>query len=434
MIFIYNFFIHLYFLLIKSASFFNAKAAAWIEGRERLFDDLERQVKGSKKIIWVHCSSAGEFEQGKPVIEALKSNYPSHRILVSFFSPSGFKVAGNYKHCDWICYIPLDTRSNAKRFLNLVNPELVIFIKYEFWYHLLSQAAARKIPVLLVSAVFRKDQLFFKAIGKSYKKFLYLFKTIIVQDKASLELLHRHNITHAFTGGDTRFDRVAELAKTEIDLPFIDLFRSNKKLLVAGSTWPGDEKLLQQWLTENPGWKLLIAPHEIDPDHIESIKKLFPGCMLYSILSKSEKAAISMKGIWANVSREETDALKKMLVNANVLVIDNVGMLSRLYYYADASYVGGGFTKDGIHNVLEPAAFGKPVFFGTNYKKYREAGELIAAGGGFSVADAQEMQEFFREENHLIAAGNAATSYVIDNKGAVNKVMHYIQENRLLTS
>lgn len=363
----------------------------------------------------MHCSSAGEFEQGKPVIEALKRDYPTHKILVSFFSPSGYGVAANYAFADIITYLPLDTHKNALRFIKAIRPELIIFVKYEFWYHHLSVAAFHHIPVLLISASFRRNQIFFKSYGRFFKNILLFFRQIFVQDEASLNLLRQEAISHVSLSGDTRFDRVKQITAAPREIPFIKDFIGDKKVIVAGSTWSDDEELLQEVISHYPDVKIIIAPHEITESHLRSIEKIFPSTVRYSSLKEQNSSSS----------------------NSQVLLIDSVGMLSQLYQYATLTYVGGGFTNDGIHNTLEAAVWGKPVIFGPNYKKYREAKELIAAGGGFSVANAHEIKKlaghFFLNKNELQAASEKAKNYVLQNAGATSKVLSWIQANRLLT-
>jgi 3-deoxy-D-manno-octulosonic-acid transferase len=390
----------------------NKKASDWVKGRQNLFEELEQKLPKAGRLFWIHCSSAGEFEQGKPAIEALKKDYPSHKILVSFFSPSGFAVAKKYPFADYITYLPLDTRKNAERFLKLTNPEMVIFVKYEFWYHHLSAVAFHHIPLLLVSAVFRKEQVFFKWYGKFYRQMLFLFRQIFVQDKSSFELLQANGITHSAIGGDTRFDRVSTIANVSASIPLIEEFLRGKKSIVAGSTWEKDEELLKELSPKDI--KIIIAPHEINETHLSQIRSLFPNAMYYSKLSFAQG--------------EES----------NVLIIDNVGILSQLYQYATITYVGGGFTKDGIHNILEAAVWGKPVIFGPNYKKYREASELIEAGGGFSISTAKELKKLadklLNDKQFLQASSANSKNYVLENTGATEKILQFIQEKRLLTN
>lgn len=393
---------------IKIVSLWNIKAQKWVNGRKHVFSHLKENLDPSDKIIWIHCSSAGEFEQAKPIIENLKISYPGYKVLVSFFSPSGYETALNYKPADLITYLPLDTRENARDFIQLVHPELIIFIKYEFWYHHLRAAAFRHTPLLLISAVFRKEQVFFRWYGGFYKQILYLFRHIFVQDNHSLELLNDIGIFHCSLNGDTRFDRVREIKEKFTAIPLIEKFIQNSPVLVAGSTWSDDEEILS--LCENI--KMIIAPHEINEIHIQQIEKIFPDAVRYSSADSTSK-------------------------NTSVLIIDNVGMLSRLYYYATITYIGGGFTRDGIHNTLEAAVYGKPVIFGPNYKKYREAKELIERGAAFSIENATELKQILNNllnnRQLLQDAGNKAEDYITGNTGATEKLIQFIQANRLLT-
>ena len=418
-LFLYDGFIQLYAVAIRLAALGNRKAAAWIEGRRDVFQQLQEKIGQTEKTIWMHCSSAGEFEQGKPVLEALKKAYPQKKIVVSFFSPSGYGVAKNYPFADVITYLPLDTTQNAERFFKLVHPELVIFVKYEFWYHHLSVAAFHHVPVLLISAVFRPEQAFFKGYGKFYRQILFLFRHIFVQDEASRQLLQANEINHCSIGGDTRFDRVATIAAGFSEIPLIADFINGKPAIVAGSTWPGDEEALVQYQKQNKDLKLIIAPHEINPRHIAQLQTVFSGAVLYSSLK--------------NVQDQQS-----LLKDAQVLIVDSVGLLSRLYRYATVTYVGGGFTKDGIHNILEAAVWGKPVLFGPNYKKYREAKEMIMAGAAFSFGTAGELKrladDLLTNENHLQETGLKAKNYIAANTGATGKILQTIQEKRLLTS
>lgn len=416
---LYNQFIRLYSFAIRQVAPWNKKAKAWRDGRKDVFTHLEKNILPSERIIWVHCSSAGEFEQGKPVIEALKTTYPGKKILVSFFSPSGYGVAQNYPFADVITYLPLDTRKNAERFFKLVHPELVIFVKYEFWYHHLSVAAFHHVPILLISATFRKEQVFFRWYGSFFRQMLHLFRHLFVQDGASVTLLHAAGVTHASISGDTRFDRVATIAEKKTEIPAIAAFLANKPAIVAGSTWEDDDALLAAYATSQSQTKLIIAPHEITAAHLDTLRQLFPGLVLYSTVQKGDVTFAELEG-------------------AQVLVIDSVGLLSRLYAYATLTYVGGGFTKDGIHNILEAAVWGKPVIFGPNYRKYREAKELIQAEGACSIATAAEFKkiadDLLSNKSHLQTFSTNARSYIEENTGATKKIMDMIQEKRLLTN
>lgn len=389
----------------------NRKAKDWIAGRKNWYEELKQMLHPDDQIIWMHCASAGEFEQGKPLIEELKRIYPSHKMLVSFFSPSGYAAGKKYSHADFITYLPADTGSNAKQFVELVKPQLVIFVKYEYWYHHLSAAAFHHIPLLMVSSIFRKDQVFFKWYGKFYRQLLFLFRQIFVQDENSFTILKENNVLHCTVAGDTRFDRVKKIAGNFSEIPFVKEWAGKDRVIVAGSTWPDDENILSEYL-KNHSVKLILAPHEINEQRLKQIEKLFSDALRYSCISSSGRSS-------------------------QVLIIDNMGMLSRLYHYAMIAYVGGGFNKSGIHNTLEAAVHGKPVFFGPNYQKFKEAGELIETGAAFSFSTAEE---FKTKTDHLLnnpqrvsKAGTAAKNYVEENTGTTQKILQYIQENRLLT-
>jgi 3-deoxy-D-manno-octulosonic-acid transferase len=415
LIFLYNIAVSLYFFGIRVAALWNPKAKASITGRKAVFPYLHEAIQPNDKVIWFHCSSAGEFEQGKPIIEEIRRVYPYYKIVLTFFSPSGLKAANGYQHVDFITYLPFDNRANAKQFIDLIKPELIVFVKYEFWYHYLHEAAFRHIPILLVSAVFREDQLFFKAYGSFYRQMLFLYRHIFVQDKRSLELLLENAITHCSISGDTRFDRVKQVAGIPNPIQGIPGFISNNPVLIAGSTWEADEALLANFLNQNPRIKLVIAPHEINATHLNKIRTLFPYALFYSNLPEQ----------------------KEDLSTKNVLVIDCIGLLSRLYRYGTLCYIGGGFTKDGIHNILEAAVYGKPVIFGPNYHKYREASDLITAGGAFSIQDASELNKIagslLSDKAYLQKSGVNAANFIVNNTGATTKIIQFIQEKRLLT-
>lgn len=433
---LYHISIILYGLAIRLASLWNGKARQWVEGRRNWHQKLYSQLSPNDRIIWVHCSSAGEFEQGKPIIEDLKKQYPQHRVLVTFFSPSGYNTAGKYPHADIISYLPLDTPRNAESFMELVKPELVVFIKYEFWYYHLHAAAHRHIPILLASAVFREDQVFFKSAGRFFRQMLFLFRHIFVQDAASLELLRSHSINHCSIGGDTRFDRVSAIASAFRPLPIIESFTSGTPCLVAGSTWKDDEALLRKALGDFRGLKLVLAPHEIDSGHLKEIRDIFPDAVFYSEMDNRPPITDNRRETSEEHQSNIGDRSPVVGHRSSVLVIDNVGLLSKLYSYSAISFIGGGFTRDGIHNILEAAVYGKPVVFGPNYSKYREARELIAEGGAFSVSNAEELVACLKglmEPEALQRAGDIARKYVQKNTGATAGILQFIQENRLLT-
>ncbi len=369
-------------------------------------------------MIWFHCASAGELEQAKPLIEILKKEYPIHKVVVSFFSPSGFSAGCHYKMADVITYLPADTRNHARLFMKIVHPELAIFVKYEFWYYHVAAAASNSIPLILVSGIFRKEQIFFRWYGSFFRKILSLFRQLFVQDEPSKQLLLDAGITKVSATGDTRFDRVAGMLEKAESMPAIQQFIGMDPCIVAGSTWKEDEAVLKDFLTDHKvqGMKLILAPHEIQPSRLSEILALFPRAILFSQLTHQGASK----------------------TNASVLVMDNFGMLSRLYSYATISYIGGGFNKSGIHNTLEAAVYGHPVFFGPHYKKFKEARDLIACGAAFSFSDIEEfkknMQRLLHNAKELREAGTASASYVQEQKGCTVKILRYIQENRLLTN
>jgi len=409
---LYPLFIRLYVLAVRLAALWNAKARAWVEGRKDWAGRLSAAIGPDDRIIWVHCASAGELEQGKPLIEALKQRYGGHRILLSFFSPSGFAAGKKWAGADIITYLPADTRAAARRFVSIARPELVVFVKYEYWYYHLKAVADKNIPLLLVSAIFRPQQVFFKPYGGFFRKILFLFSKIFVQDEDSAQRLQALGLK-ALVAGDTRFDRVLRIAERPSHLPLVQAFAGRGPLIVAGSTWPEDEQLLAALLPHTNA-QLVLAPHEMGAGHMESIRKLFPDAAFYSELSAGDA------------------------VTARVLVIDAFGLLSGLYQYAAVTYIGGGFNKSGIHNTLEAAVWSRPVLFGPNYQKFKEARDLVALGAAFSIADETELRaiatRLLEDGKACTDAGLAAGRYVAGGAGATQKILGYIQENRLLTS
>lgn len=413
--FLYTFFIQLYGAGVKIAALGNNKAKQWLQGREHLFDQLAQTFSKPHAVIWLHSASAGEYEQAKPVLEALRQQYPQYKILVTFFSPSGYNVGKKSPLADYVFYLPLDTGDNAARFIQIVQPRLVLFVKYDFWYHHLKAVRDNKIPLLLFSSIFRPEQTFFKPHGRFYLSMLHLFTHIFVQDEASYGLLKKFGVTHCTIAGDTRFDRVSTIAQKSTPLPIIENFIAGSTVIVAGSTWPEDEEQLHAVLKKRGNIKLIIAPHEINEPHIKSIQQLFKNTIRYSQIKETERS-----------------------FSAGVLIIDNIGMLSRLYRYAHITYIGGGFNKSGIHNTLEAAVWGRPVIFGPNYQKFREARELIKEGAAFSYTTEEELETtidtLLSNEKAYANAGSAAGKYVQQNGGATAVIADYIQENRLLTS
>lgn len=405
MLVFYNIAMRVYYALIYFASFFNKKAALWINGR------TSQTVKQHNKSLWFHFASLGEFEQGRPVLEELKRLYPTRPIIVTFFSPSGYEVRKNTPLADAVYYLPLDTTDNARRFIEKIDPAVAIFTKYEYWYHFFKEANGKQIPLYIVSGIFRPEQVFFKWYGGLHRKMLSFVNYFFVQDERSVELLGGINISNATISGDTRFDRVWANAQQPKSFPYIDEFKNGQQLFIAGSTWPADEDLLVELVKEHADWKFIFAPHEIGEDKINGLLKLLPreNTIKYSQLTTHQS----------------------LLTNHQVLIIDNIGILSSLYQYADLAYIGGGFGA-GIHNTLEAAAFGLPVIFGPLYERFKEAHDLIAAGAGFSIADVARLRSvavpLMNNAAVLNNAGLKARAYVEQNVGATQKIVSYIQQ------
>ena len=395
---------------IRIAAIWNKKAGQWIKGRKNIIEVIAGNlVTTDPPIAWVHCSSLGEFEQGRPIIEKLKSRDPDLKILLTFFSPSGYEIRKDYKGVDWVFYLPMDSKTNAKKFIDIVQPSLVVFVKYDYWYYYLAECKKRNIPLYIVSAIFRKDQPFFKWYGSLHKKMLKCFTHLFVQDKESSDLLNSIGINNVTVIGDTRFDRVIEIAEKFKPIDEIEKFCSKSQVFVAGSTWPNDEKIIREVLVEFPELKVIIAPHEIHEEHLNQLKQIFPQATLYSQLTTHLPIAIGTQ--------------------SNLLIIDNIGMLSRLYHYATITYIGGGFDK-GIHNTLEAAVYGKPVIFGPNYKKFKEAIGLIEAGGGISVNSSNDLSSHLKnllsDKKKLEETSKRSFDFVQQNKGATEKIMNMI--------
>lgn len=408
MVFLYSLGLRFYYLLILLASLFNNKARLWIKGRKGIFDKIQKQVKSENNLFWFHTSSLGEFEQGRPLIEALKNKNNSIKILLTFFSPSGYENRKNYKTADYIFYMPPDTKKNARQFINLIQPSKAFFIKYEFWYHYLNQLKKNNIPVYLISANFRQKQIFFKWYGGWFRKMLYKFAHIFVQNKKSEQLLKNIGLDNITISGDTRFDRVAEIAKQAKRIEIAEKFKQDNSIIIGGSTWDKDEEIIIEFInTSQRKTKYIIAPHEIHESNIQRIIKSI------------NKPVISYSSASIN--------------NVNdfqVLIIDNIGMLSSLYRYADIAYIGGGFGV-GIHNILEAATFGLPVVFGPNYKKFQEAVDLVESGGAFSVDSYENLQIRFEnllENIETNKAGKISKEYVLNNQGATSKILNEIGE------
>jgi len=430
-VFFYNIFLVFLKAGIYTASLFDGKAKKWVTGRKNVFQQLEKVIPGNENIIWVHCASLGEFEQGRPIMERLRAQGTGHKILLTFFSPSGYEVQKNYKGADWVFYLPADGPRNAKRFLEIVRPELVIFVKYEFWYYYLKKIKYRHIPLLLVSALFRKDMSFFKWYGGLQRKMLSRFDHLFVQNGESKKLIDDIGLAAICSvSGDTRFDRVVEIAEKFEPIPAIETFIGNSKVVVAGSTWKEDEEVLQKAFAtlHNGPLKLIIAPHEINEVHLSDLKKLFPTSITFSKLTSAD----------SRFTTHDPQLTTHNPQPPTVLIIDNVGMLSRLYKYGYITYVGGGLKTMGVHNVLEAAVYGKPVIIGPFYKKYIEAVGLVKTGGAIVIENESRLSvcinNLLQDTQSYATISDASKNYVGKNKGATEKIIQFIQEKRLLTS
>jgi 3-deoxy-D-manno-octulosonic-acid transferase len=419
LLFLYRIFIGIYPIAARILGFVNPKAKQWHTSRKEILEQIAAALtSNTKPVIWMHCASLGEFEQGRPVLEGLRKQYPNYSILLTFFSPSGYEVHKNYAGADYVFYLPMDSAGNASKFLKITNPSIAIFVKYEFWHYYLTQLKKLQIPTILIAGIFRKDQLFFKWYGSFYKKLLSCFTAFFVQDKSSQSLLHSIGINNeVYIGGDTRFDRVIEIAEAFAPIDPIAHFCNNSLVLVSGSTWFQDDETIAHFEKTNPNIKFIIAPHDITNQRLQNCLSLYKNAVLFSDYVKGFNTAPQ---------------------NVNTLIIDNVGMLSKLYHYATITFIGGGFGADGIHNCLEAAVHYKPVLFGPVYDKYIEASGLVDAGGAISIEDALDFEavanKLFSNEADRIKMGQHAGDFVHAHKGASAKIIHYIQENRLLTS
>jgi 3-deoxy-D-manno-octulosonic-acid transferase len=405
---IYNLGIYFYSALIRVAALFNEKAKFMVAGRKDWQSILQSKIDINARYLWFHCASLGEFEQGRPVIEATRKNFPEYKIILTFFSPSGYEIRKNYNGADVICYLPMDTKSNAHTFLNIVKPEKVFFVKYEFWYNFITELKARQIPLYIVSAIFREKQQFFKNTpwGKWYRKMLFSFEHLFIQNKISGELLTAAGIKNFTISGDTRFDRVASIARGAKQFDIVEKFKSDSMIVVAGSTWKPDEELLVEFinnLEDTNKVKFIIAPHEVSASNINRIHQML------------KKPAISFSKI------QNSD-----IENQQVLIIDSIGILSSLYQYGNLAYIGGGFGV-GIHNILEAATFGLPIIFGPNYKRFKEAVDLVEAKGAFSICDFNQLKGalnlLLNNENELKNASETSKNYVEKNVGSTKLII-----------
>jgi 3-deoxy-D-manno-octulosonic-acid transferase len=404
MTFLYQVGIFFYSIFIQIISVFNDKARLFVNGRKNWAESLSQKIDGKAKYVWVHCASLGEFEQGRPVIEELKQQFPEYKIVLTFFSPSGYEIRKNYPLTDIVAYLPLDTKRNATTFLNIIKPEKAFFVKYEFWYFYISELKRRKIPLYIISAIFRENQQFFKEtpVGKWYRKMLFKVEHFFIQNEKSGELLKTIGISNYTVSGDTRFDRVAAIANSAKEIPVVEKFKGNSLLIIAGSTWKPDEELLAAFINQS-SLKFIIAPHEVSEGNINRIHQLL------------KKPAISL----SKVSENEIDRFQ-------VLIIDSVGLLSSLYRYGNLAYIGGGFGV-GIHNILEAATFGLPVIFGPNYKRFKEAVDLTFEGGAVSVSNhadlGQALNNLINNEPERKRSSEICRNYVAKNVGSTKIII-----------
>lgn len=400
----YNLCVIVYAALIRLVSPFYAKAKLWCSGRDGMFERMQSSIDNTKEIVWIHVASLGDFEQGRPLVDYIKENYPDYKILLTFFSPSGYEVRKNYQNADYVFYIPADTKRNVRRFLDIAKPKIAIFVKYEFWLNMLAELDKRNIRTFIASAIFRRNSIFFNPFGGIWRKALRSFETLFVQDEGSKELLATIGVENVVVAGDTRFDRVSTIAENADKVELIEQFKGNNRLFVAGSTWGPDEDILLPLIYANPDVKFVIAPHEMEERRIERIM-------------------------------HDTNAIRYTQCNGidfadkQVLILDTMGLLSRAYGSADWAYVGGGFGA-GIHNTLEAAVYGLPVAFGPKYRKFKEACDLIALGVGRSVKNERELQSWFSElkgdSDYLARLSAIAKVYVGQHRGTTEKIVRKI--------
>ncbi|QMU27947.1 3-deoxy-D-manno-octulosonic acid transferase [Adhaeribacter radiodurans] len=408
--FFYNLGIQFYGLLLQTTAPFHTKAGKWITGRQNFFPAMKDKLAGNKQpVIWFHCASLGEFEQGRPVIERIKQEYPEYKVALTFFSPSGYEVRKNYAGADYIFYLPLDTAANARKFVELLQPRLAVFVKYEFWYHYLLELHQRQIPVISISAIFRENQLFFKSYGGFYRNILKLFTHIFTQNENSAQLLKQGGINHVTIAGDTRFDRVLQTAAQAQQIPIVANFTNLEPVFIIGSSWPADMHVLLPFIQENlSAMRFIIAPHEIHSDEIEKLLQNFAG-----------------KAIRYSLAQPDT------VSSYRVLIIDNVGLLASLYRYGTYAYIGGAFGK-GLHNTLEAAVFGLPLFFGPAFTKFQEAIDLVTLQCAFPVQNTSELRDKFEKINgdpekrkHI---KETAIHYLAQHAGATTKILAACQQ------
>lgn len=407
MAWLYNIGIGIYLRFIRLAARWYPKAKEWCDGREGLFGAVAAAVAPGERIVWVHAASLGEFEQGLPVVEAIRTEHPEYKILLTFFSPSGYGVRKNYAGVDYVFYLPADTPANARRFVELVRPEIALFIKYEFWFNMLAELRRHGVRTYLISSIFRRDSIFFRFYGSLWRRMLRCFDTIFVQDGESLRLLGSIGIDRVVVSGDTRFDRVARIAETAPRIELVERFRGGSRLFIAGSVWKEDEDILLPFINANPSIKFIIAPREMDEMRIARV----------------------CAGVRGGAVRYSRCTPSTSFDDVQVMVLDTVGLLASAYGYASWAYIGGGFGA-GIHNTLEAAVFGVPTLFGPNHGKFKEACDMVKLGAAAAVCDGEDLMRRFvplrDDAGRLAEAGRRAREYVLKNRGASAVIMQSI--------
>lgn len=407
---LYNFGLTIYALILRIIAYRHPKAKLWIDGRKDIFKRMKEAIDPSDRIVWIHVASLGEFEQGRPVIEQIKREHPEYKILLTFFSPSGYEIHKNYKGADYIFYLPLDLPSNARRFLDIAHPEIAILVKYEFWLNLLAELRRRKIRTYIISAIFRRNSIFFKPYGGLWRQALDSFDSLFVQNMESQKLLGELGYDNVVVAGDTRFDRVMHIAANAKKMEIVENFKGEKRLFVAGSTWSPDEELLVELINENPDIKFVVAPHEIDNVRISAL------------ISKCTGGAI----------RYTDTSLQTDFNTTQVLILNTIGQLSSLYQYASMAYIGGGFGV-GIHNTLEAATFGLPMAFGPNYHKFKEARDLITLDATASITSYEELKQWFdsliNDDELLKKRSHTAKDYTRKHQGSTAIIVKTLFRN-----
>ncbi|MCR5860802.1 3-deoxy-D-manno-octulosonic acid transferase [Flavobacterium sp. J372] len=409
MLFIYNLLTIMAGPILKIAALFSPKMKLFVDGRKTVLQTLAQKLEPGDKTIWFHAASLGEYEQGLPVMEEMRRLYPNHKIVLTFFSPSGYEIRKNTAAADVVVYLPLDTKANAARFVKAVNPEMAFFIKYEFWPNYLHELRKSGTNVYLISGIFRESQAFFKWYGGFYREALKTFRHFFVQYESSKKLLQKIGFQNITVSGDTRYDRVSKILERDNSLPFIEDFINGKTTFVFGSSWPKDEMLFIDFVNETKDVKFIIAPHDISKGHVSEI-------------------VATVKNKYVLFSEMEG----KNLAEYDVFIVDTIGILGKIYSYADVAYVGGGFGTSGLHNILEPAAFGVPIVIGPNHKKFPEAAALIHFGGCIEAKDGENLRyilgELLHNEDYRREAGHKAGTFVSMNRGAVNRIIKHIAD------